>query len=187
MKPVTFFIVVLAMSLMAGCASQRPAPSTNREPLAKLVTRVTPASDPVTTQSVPAQEQAQGNKGVQAEIPDDEALYQGAMKTYQAYRTSEIDAMRRGTPFIPLKCWDEKIRALNPIYVYLDKTNIVVVQSREYLERGLYITNMISSYAPMIDSEPNQWGFTFSPRDAKQKREGTRVHAFTRDLNHQVQ
>ena len=51
--------------------------------------------------------------------------------------------------YIPLSCWAQRIRALDPLYVYRHGMNIVVVLKREgEAEEGVYLHNPISSSAP---------------------------------------
>ncbi len=61
---------------------------------------------------------------------------------------------------IPSRYWEEKIKALQPIKVYLHRMNLVVVQRvRDNIEEGKYIYLPISSYLPSSGDD----GFEFTP------------------------
>ena len=63
-------------------------------------------------------------------------------------------------PYIPLSCWHETIRELDPLYVYMHRLNIVVVLKRKNeIEEGKYIRVSLSSYLPMTGDD----GFVFNP------------------------
>ena len=65
-----------------------------------------------------------------------------------------------GRPYIPLSCWHETIRELDPLYVYMHRLNIVVVLKRKNdVEEGKYMYVSLSSYRPRTGDD----GFEFSP------------------------
>src|SRR5512139_54400 len=93
----------------------------------------------------------QTNKPPQEPSLSSSELGKAAHATYVNYN-KDIQAGRiegRGAD-IPSKYWEEKIKALQPIKVYLHRMNLVVVQRvRDNIEEGKYIYLPISSYLPM--------------------------------------
>ena len=88
--------------------------------------------------------------------------WKGAMQTWAAYRKGG----RTDSEFIPLSCWSEPIRKLDPIYVYHHRVNIVVVLTRKgAIEEGVYIGNPISSSFISEDEEVD--GFTIVSMDGE--------------------
>ena len=81
--------------------------------------------------------------------PDDIALAKDATATWLAWNfatDAEIKALNRE---IPSTHWADRIKALNPIRVYVHRVNIVVVQRvSNGTEEGVYIRTHVSSYLP---------------------------------------
>ncbi len=75
-----------------------------------------------------------------------EALVKAAWKTHANYIKANVD---HTAGLIPPECWEEPIRCLKPVRVYLHRVNVVVVTNEtKEQEEGLYICIPISSYIP---------------------------------------
>ena len=84
------------------------------------------------------------------------------MQTWAAYSKGE----RTDSVFIPLSCWSEPIRKLDPLYVYHHRFNIVVVLNRkDGTEEGIYIQNPVSSFRFMKGQKVD--GFELKNTDEK--------------------
>ena len=79
----------------------------------------------------------------QQTLETDIAWERAAMETHAKFNKLQ----RRDSEYIPLSCWAEPIRNLDPLYVYHHRVNIVVVLKRTgETEEGVYIQNMVSSF-----------------------------------------
>ena len=66
---------------------------------------------------------------------------------------------------IPPEYWNDTLRSLNPVRVYHNRSNIFIALKRQDgIEEGVYIYQLISSFAPMPGYQTSD-GFTFyNPR-----------------------
>ena len=82
-----------------------------------------------------------------------------ALQTHARYIKAINAGQQERSDEIPEKYWTDEIKRLNPIKVYMHRSNIVVVQKASAnRQEGLYISMMISSYAPRSGDD----GFTFT-------------------------
>ncbi len=82
-----------------------------------------------------------------------------ALQTHIQYIKAVNSGAQEPSDEIAEKYWTDEIKRLNPIKVYRHRANIVVVQrAAANWEEGLYISIMISSYAPQSGDD----GFTFT-------------------------
>lgn len=89
-------------------------------------------------------------------IPDN--LATAAFQTHIRYIKAVNSGSHKPSDEIYKQYWTDEIKRLNPIRIYRHRSNIVVVQKESAnREEGLYITIMISSYAPQSGDD----GFTF--------------------------
>ncbi len=92
-----------------------------------------------------------------ASIPDNLAV--SALQTHAQYIKAVNSGQQERSDEISEKYWTDEIKKLKPIKVYMHRTNIVVVQkAAPERQEGLYISIMISSYAPQSGDD----GFTFT-------------------------
>lgn len=90
-------------------------------------------------------------------FPDN--LAEAAHKTYIRYIKAVNSGAEKPSDEISKQYWTDEIKRLKPIRVYRHRSNIVVVQrASANREEGLYISIMISSYAPRSGDD----GFTFT-------------------------
>ena len=90
-------------------------------------------------------------------IPDNLAV--SALQTHAQYINEVNSGQQERSDEIPRKYWTDEIKSLNPIKVYMHRTNIVAVQkTTAEKQEGLYISIMISSYVPQSGDD----GFTFT-------------------------
>ena len=90
-------------------------------------------------------------------IPDNLAV--AALQTHSRYIKAINAGQQERSDEIPEKYWTDEIKKLNPIKVYMHRSNIVVVQrASANKQAGLYISMMISSYATQSGDD----GFTFT-------------------------
>src|SRR4030042_7069907 len=82
-----------------------------------------------------------------------------AYKTYVSHGRAIRAGTENPSDEIPPAYWADRIKALNPVKVYIHRVNIVVVQSSNGIERGKYIYIPISSYLPQSGDD----GFQFTP------------------------
>jgi len=89
-------------------------------------------------------------------FPDN--LAGAAHETYIRYIKAVNSGAQKPSDEISKQYWTDEIKRLNPIRVYRHRSNIVVVQraSADW-EEGLYISIIVSSYAPRSGDD----GFTF--------------------------
>ena len=90
-------------------------------------------------------------------LPDN--LATAALQTHIQYIKAVNSGAQKPSDEIAKKYWTDEIKRLKPIRLYRHRGNIVVVQrASTNWEEGLYISIMISSYAPQSGDD----GFTFS-------------------------
>jgi hypothetical protein len=90
-------------------------------------------------------------------IPDNLAI--AALQTHARYIKAVNSGEQEPSDEIHKKYWTDEITRLKPIKVYMHRINIVVVQrASANIQEGLYISMMISSYAPRSGDD----GFTFT-------------------------
>ena len=90
-------------------------------------------------------------------LPDNLAV--SALQTHIQYIKAVNSGAQEPSVEIAKKYWTDEIKRLKPIRVYRHRGNIVVVQrASANWEEGLYISIMISSYAPQSGDD----GFTFT-------------------------
>jgi hypothetical protein len=90
-------------------------------------------------------------------LPDNLAV--SALQTHIQYIKAVNSGVQGSSDEIAKKYWTDEIKMLEPIRVYRHRGNIVVVQrASANWEEGLYISIMISSYAPQSGDD----GFTFT-------------------------
>jgi len=90
-------------------------------------------------------------------LPDNLAV--SALQTHIRYIKAVNSGAQEPSDEIAKQYWTDEIKRLNPIKVYRHRGNIVVVQrASTNWEEGLYISIMISSYAPQSGDD----GFTFT-------------------------
>jgi len=90
-------------------------------------------------------------------LPDNLAV--SALQTHIQYIKAVNSGAEKPSDEIAKKYWTDEIKRLKPIRVYRHRGNIVVVQrASANREEGLYISIMISSYAPQSGDD----GFTFT-------------------------
>lgn len=90
-------------------------------------------------------------------LPDNLAV--AALQTHIRYIKAVNSGAEKPSVEISKQYWTDEIKSLNPIRVYRHRSNIVVVQKASAnREEGLYISIMISSYAPRSGYD----GFTFT-------------------------
>ena len=90
-------------------------------------------------------------------IPDN--LATAALQTHIQYIKAVNAGAQKPSDEISEQYWSDEIKRLNPIKVYRHRSNIVVVQrASANRQEGLYISIMISSYAPQSGDD----GFTFT-------------------------
>jgi len=95
-----------------------------------------------------------GDAGI---IPDNLAV--SALQTHIRYIKAVNSGAQKPSDEIAKKYWTDEIKRLKPIRVYSHRGNIVVVQrASANRQEGLYISIMISSYAPQSGDD----GFTFT-------------------------
>jgi len=88
-----------------------------------------------------------------------ETLVMAAWRTHAHYIRDHRDAPGES---VPASYWEEPLRQLKPLRVYLHRVNVVVVlRENRQGEEGLYLCIPISSYAPM----ESQDGFTWTRLD----------------------
>ena len=86
-------------------------------------------------------------------------LATAALQTHAQYIKAVNSGDQERSEEIPKKYWTDEIKRLNPIKVYMHRSNFVVVQKTSAnRQEGLYISMMISSYAPRSRDD----GFTFT-------------------------
>jgi hypothetical protein len=101
-------------------------------------------------------------------LPDNLAI--PALQTHIQYIKAVNAGTQKPSDEIPKEYWTNEIKGLNPIKVYRHKNNIVIVQKESANgQEGLYISIIISSYAPRSGDD----GFTF-------KEVGNSVYDFKR-------
>jgi hypothetical protein len=89
-------------------------------------------------------------------------LSTAAMRTHKRYRDAVDAGKLAPTAPIPQAMWDPAIEALRPIRVYTHRLNpVIVLNESGGGEEGIYLTNPISSYAP-VDKDD---GFEFTHED----------------------
>ena len=82
-----------------------------------------------------------------------------ALQTHIQYIKAVNSGAQKPSVEIAKQYWTDEIKRLKPIRVYRHRSNIVVVQrTSANWEEGLYISIMISSYAPQSGDD----GFTFT-------------------------
>lgn len=92
-----------------------------------------------------------------ASIPDNLAV--SALQTHAQYIKAVNSGQQERSDEISEKYWTDEIKRLNPIKVYMHRSNFVVVQKTSAnRQEGLYISMMISSYAPRSGDD----GFTLT-------------------------
>lgn len=90
-------------------------------------------------------------------LPDN--LATAALQTRIRYIKAVNSDAQNPSDDIAKQYWTDEIKRLKPIRVYMHRGNIVVVQrASANREEGLYISIMISSYAPQSGDD----GFTFT-------------------------
>jgi hypothetical protein len=90
-------------------------------------------------------------------LPDNLAV--SALQTHIQYIKAVNSGAQKPSDEITKKYWTDEIKRLKPIRVYRHRSNIVVVQrASANIQEGLYISIMISSYAPQSGDD----GFTFT-------------------------
>jgi len=90
-------------------------------------------------------------------LPDN--LAEAALETYIRYIKAVNSGAQKPSVEISRQYWTDEIKRLNPIRVYKHRSNIVVVQrASANMEEGLYISIIVSSYAPRSGDD----GFTFT-------------------------
>jgi hypothetical protein len=90
-------------------------------------------------------------------IPDN--LTVSALQTHAQYIKAVNSGQQERSEEISEKYWTDEIKRLNPIKVYMHRSNFVVVQKASAnRQEGLYISMMISSYAPRSGDD----GFTLT-------------------------
>ena len=105
-------------------------------------------------------------------IPDNLAV--SALQTHAQYIKAVNSGAQERSEEISKKYWTDEIKRLNPINVYMHRSNFVVVQKASAnRQEGLYISMMISSYAPQSGDD----GFTFTDL-------GNNVYKFERVIEH---
>jgi hypothetical protein len=91
--------------------------------------------------------------------PLSDNLAVSALQTHFQYIKAVNSGEQEPSDEIAKKYWTDEIKRLKPIRVYRHRGNIVVVQKASAnWEEGLYISIMISSYAPQSGDD----GFTFT-------------------------
>lgn len=67
------------------------------------------------------------------------------------HKSVQVDVHKRNGDKIPQRFWGEAIQKLRPLRVVNDRMNIMIVRTEDSKnERGLYVTNPISSYGMSI-------------------------------------
>ncbi len=90
-------------------------------------------------------------------IPDN--LATAALRTHVQYIKAVNSGGQEPSDEISKRYWTDEIKRLSPIKVYTHGSNLVVVQKASAnRQEGLYISMMISSYAPQSGDD----GFTFT-------------------------
>jgi hypothetical protein len=90
-------------------------------------------------------------------IPNNLAV--SALETHAQYIKAVNSGQQERSEEISKKYWTDEIKKLNPIKVYMHRSNIVVVQkATANKQEGTYINIMISSYLPRSGDD----GFTFT-------------------------
>ena len=90
-------------------------------------------------------------------FPDNLAI--AALQTHIRYIKAVNSGAQKPSVEIAKQYWADEIKRLKPIRVYRHRGNIVVVQrASANREEGLYISILISSYAPQSGDD----GFTFT-------------------------
>jgi len=90
-------------------------------------------------------------------LPDN--LAASALQTHMQYIKAVNSGAQEPSDEISEQYWSDEIKKLKPIKVYRHRGNIVVVQKASAnIQEGLYISIMISSYAPQSGDD----GFTFT-------------------------
>ena len=75
-----------------------------------------------------------------------EAIVEAA--TTAVRESVQIDVHKRGGYGIPRRFWGQAIQKLRPLRVVNDRMNVMIVLTEDGRdEKGLYVTNLISSYA----------------------------------------
>ena len=101
--------------------------------------------------------QKKSDNGDISHIPENLSI--AALQTHAQYIKAVNSGQQERSEEIPKKYWTDEIKKLNPIKAYWHKNNIAVVQKETgNKEEGLYISIMISSYAPRNGDD----GFTFT-------------------------
>ncbi len=103
----------------------------------------------------------QGSKPRVQSVPSSNELVHAAVATYAKFNRGYAGRReKRGETDIPPSCWDEPIKDLRPVKVYLHRVNVVVVlRFKDNVEEGKYIYQPISSYLPQNGDD----GFEFTP------------------------
>jgi hypothetical protein len=105
---------------------------------------------------IPSCQKKSGNGDVNY-IPDN--LATAALFTHAQYIKAINSGAQERSEEISKKYWTNEIKRLNPIKVYMHRSNFVVVQKTSAnKQEGLYISMMISSYAPQSGKD----GFTLT-------------------------
>jgi len=90
-------------------------------------------------------------------LPDNLAV--AALQTHIQYIKAVNSGAEKPSDEISKQYWTDEIKRLKPIRVYRHRSNIVVVQKASAnIQKGKYISIMISSYAPQSGDD----GFTFT-------------------------
>ena len=90
-------------------------------------------------------------------FPDNLAV--AALQTHIQYIKAVNSGAQEPSDEIAKQYWSDEIKRLKPITVYRHRGNIVVVQrASANRQEGLYISIMVSSYAPQSGDD----GFTFT-------------------------
>ena len=101
--------------------------------------------------------QKKSGKRDTSHIPENLSI--AALQTHAQYIKAVNSSQQERSEEIPQKYWIDEIKKLNPIKAYWHKNNIVLVQKESAnKQEGLYISIMISSYAPRSGDD----GFTFT-------------------------
>ena len=102
-----------------------------------------------------------------------------AYRTYSAHARAISEGTGKHSNEIPPTYWAVRIRALNPVKVYMHRVNIVVVQHfSNGTEEGKYIYIPISSYLPQTGDD--DFVFTPNPRSIDTHTLGKGVYDFKR-------
>jgi hypothetical protein len=93
--------------------------------------------------------------------PTIDEIANAALQSDKSYHESEGGWSGLDEYDIPPKYWSDAIKQLKPIKVYDFRLNVVIVLSiRDGVEEGIFVGNLLSSYAPFEGSDGNN-GFEF--------------------------